>query len=293
MLPNTITPQLLSQLELLRLSTRRAFLGSRQGGHLSLVRGHGIEFSDYRKYELGDNPRHIDWSVFARSDRLYIKRFQEEQDVSLILMLDTSASMRTASGDGKWERARDLALALAYVALMEQDTVVIATSAGRVSPHYHGARAIHQVSRYLNDIPDDPGDGFAQGLRRALAAVRFPGVAVLLSDFLFEESIAEAIVRMILAKNFDASLIQILSASDVDPFDPPGPCIAVDSETEEEVELAGDEASRAQYSFLLSQHTAKLQRLSHHHRMRFLRFLPTIPLDEFLLRHLPESGLLR
>ena len=84
----TFTPAFLRQLELLRLRARRSYLGTRQGGHLSLKRGHGIEFSDYRKYELGDDPRHIDWSAYARSERLYIKRFREEQDLSVLLLLD-------------------------------------------------------------------------------------------------------------------------------------------------------------------------------------------------------------
>ena len=69
MLPASFTNEFLRQLELLRLQGRRAFLGTRQGGHLSIKRGHGIEFSDYRNYELGDHPRYIDWGVYARSER--------------------------------------------------------------------------------------------------------------------------------------------------------------------------------------------------------------------------------
>ena len=69
-LPEAFTPQFLKQLEMFRINARRMFLGSKQGGHLSPKRGHGIEFSDYRKYELGDNPRHIDWGVYARTERL-------------------------------------------------------------------------------------------------------------------------------------------------------------------------------------------------------------------------------
>ena len=78
----------LKQLELLKINSRRSFLGSRQGGHASIKRGHGIEFSDYRKYVPGDDPRHIDWNVYARTERVYVKRFQEEQDLSVFIFLE-------------------------------------------------------------------------------------------------------------------------------------------------------------------------------------------------------------
>ena len=70
-------------------------MGMRQGGHASIKRGQGIEFSDYRQYQLGDNPRYIDWGLYGRSDKLYVKRFSEEQDLSVLIILDTSASMVT------------------------------------------------------------------------------------------------------------------------------------------------------------------------------------------------------
>ena len=77
----TFDSSYLAQLELLRLESRNKFLGSRQGGHLSLKKGHGIEFSDYWQYEIGDNPRYIDWKAYGRTDKLYVKQFQEEQDL--------------------------------------------------------------------------------------------------------------------------------------------------------------------------------------------------------------------
>ena len=101
-LPEAFTPEYLRQLELLRIRARRAFLGTKQGGHVSLKRGHGIEFSDFRQYQPGDDPRHIDWSVFARSERLYVKQFQEEQDLTVLLLIDSTASMVTPSNEKKW-----------------------------------------------------------------------------------------------------------------------------------------------------------------------------------------------
>ena len=104
MLPEVFTPAILRQLEMLKLSSRRAFLGQRQGAHLSLKRGQGVEFYDYRKYELGDNPRHIDWGLYGRSERIYVKRFREEQSLSVLVLLDSSPSMGVVpvQGISKW-----------------------------------------------------------------------------------------------------------------------------------------------------------------------------------------------
>ena len=101
MLPALFTSDYLSRLETLRMQTRRRFLGSRPGGHVSLRRGAGLEFADYRRYTPGDDLRYIDWNLYGRTDRLYIKQFQEEEDLYTSLFLDGSASMAHPAQDGK------------------------------------------------------------------------------------------------------------------------------------------------------------------------------------------------
>src|SRR5947207_835334 len=123
MLPTLFTPQFLARLETLRIRARRQFLGSRPGGHLSPRRGTGLEFADYRHYTPGDDPRYIDWKLYSRTDRLYIKLFQEEEELYTYLFLDLSASMAYPVGNDKYGAARDLALALAYVVLASEDAV--------------------------------------------------------------------------------------------------------------------------------------------------------------------------
>lgn len=122
-LPPQFTSQFLARLETLRVRTRRRFLGGRPGGHLSPRRGAGLEFADYRPYAPGDDPRYIDWKLYSRTDRPYIKLFQEEEDLYTYLFVDYSASMAYPSGNGKDMAARDLALALAYVVLASGDAV--------------------------------------------------------------------------------------------------------------------------------------------------------------------------
>src|SRR5262245_8109222 len=111
-LPPRFTSQFLARLEALRIRARRQYLGNRPGSHLSPHRGAGLEFADYRHYTPGDDLRYIDWKLYSRTDRVYIKLFQEEEELYTSLFLDLSASMAGVAGDEKYETARDLTLAL-------------------------------------------------------------------------------------------------------------------------------------------------------------------------------------
>lgn len=219
MLPERFTPQLLSQLETLRIRARRAYLGSRQGGHVSIRRGHGIEFSDYRKYEQGDSPRLIDWGLYARTDKLFVKRFNEEQDLSVLIMLDTSASMGTPKEDGKWAMARDLALATAYLAIMQQDAVVFSALGREVaSPVYRGARSFHSLAEKAMQQKPQSVFSFESEVMKAASQVRFPGVGVFISDFLAPISGFQRSFEILRSKNLELTAIQVIGAADLDPF---------------------------------------------------------------------------
>ena len=292
MLPPSFTPALLAQLELLKIRTRRAFLGNRAGGHLSLKRGHGIEFSDYRHYELGDNPRHIDWGVYARSDRLYVKRFQEEQNLSVLIVLDTSASMGVPEHEGKWTTARDIALMLSYVALMEQDSVSVAALGAFQTPGLSGGRAVHQLAGQLMKL--EPGRAFDPPLEfhRAAARIRFPGAAVIISDFLWPFEQIEQSILALRARNLDITAIQVLSPSDVSPGAGEDNLIAVDSETGEEISLHLNDTQRERYGTLLIEHNQKLKNFLADCRIPYALAGSAQPLGSFLNEKLLETGLL-
>lgn len=292
MLPPSFTPDLLSQLELLRLRSRRMFLGSRQGGHLSPKRGHGIEFSDYRQYEMGDNPRHIDWGVYARTDRLYVKRFQEEQDLHVLVILDTSASMATPLADQKWEKARDIALALAYVALMEQDSVMLSALGAFHTPAVSGARAIHTLGKLLCQTKPGALRDLEGEMRRAASRIRFPGVAVVISDFLMPFSVIEQSFLSLRAKNLDITAIQILGPDDINPLAERSSALAVDSETGEIMEVALDENQRAEYGVLLVEHNQRLKNFFADGRINYTLALSSKELPVIIQESIAETGLL-
>src|SRR5918911_2134331 len=117
MLPVPFTPEFLTQLETLRLRTRKEFLGSHTGSYSSPRRGTSLEFADYRRYSPGDDLRYLDWGIYARSDRLYVKLYREEVDLFAYMFIDGSASMGFPSVNAKFGPASDIAAALAYVVL--------------------------------------------------------------------------------------------------------------------------------------------------------------------------------
>ena len=296
MLPQSFTPTFLRQLELFTMRARRAYLGSRQGGHLSQKRGHGIEFSDYRQYELGDNPRWIDWGVFARSDRLYVRRYQEEQNLSIMVLLDTSASMTNPAIDKKWERARELAIALSYVGLIGQDTVMVAPLGYQSIPEYHGPRSIHSLGKNLLElslakIQSKPAR-FSASVHQAISRVRFPGIAVFISDFLIPTAEVRAAFNSMLAKNLEITAIQILGDSDLSPFAAGEEITAIDSETGEQIELSASGDSIGRYEHLLKNHNQEIQKFCASRGIRFSSTKARDDLSQVLLKSLTKTGLL-
>src|SRR6202041_3489348 len=138
-LPEEFTPDFLARLEHLRIKTRREFEGLGKGTHLSPRRGSSLEFSDFRHYALGDDFRFIDWGLYGRTDKLYIKLFKEEEDLLTYIFVDASASMGYPAGDRKFESPMLTALALAYVDLASGDRVMLRVLGGsgtKVNPSF-------------------------------------------------------------------------------------------------------------------------------------------------------------
>jgi uncharacterized protein (DUF58 family) len=291
MLPEQFTPRFRKQLELLKLSHDRRFWGARQGKNVSLKKGHGIEFSDYREYQPGDNPRSIDWSLFARSDRLSVKTYQEETNVSVLFILDTSSSMMDVDRQ-KWERTTELVLALSYIALMDQEVVSVLPLGGGLLRNASGGRSIHRIADYLLQIsPGDPAH-FEKELLSSLSRIKLPGICIFISDFLFPLPQIRALIRTVQRRNFELSAIQVLGEYDLDPLQGERSAFVVDSESGEtlDVDLGGEESIR--YSNLLEQHSSQLRTLCHQRNIRFSRITAVDDLFVFLSHELVHTGLL-
>lgn len=296
MLPPLFTPQFLARLETLRIRARRKFLGSRPGGHLSLRRGAGLEFADYRHYTPGDDPRYIDWKLYARTDRPYIKLFQEEEELYTYLFLDLSASMAYPLGNEKYATARDLVLALSYVALARNDAVKVHALASEkkelATPFFRGRQRLMELATFLNACRPAGKVDTPAVLARHLQTVHRPGKAIWISDFLFPSPVYQASLNLLRAANFDLAVIQILGRDEVDPPLVPTGVRLVDSESAETTLVHFDAYAKQEYLRRLDRHNRELRSFCHQTGVHYALFSTAQDFQQFVLRELPALGML-
>jgi uncharacterized protein (DUF58 family) len=201
------------RLESLFLLVRRVLGGSLQADRKSPLKGSGIMFADYAQYHPGDDYRAIDWRVFARTDELVVKLFEIEEDTTLYILLDLSASMLEKLG-----AAKKLAAALAYIALNCQDRVAIFGLADDLRPLLDPARGRTNVFAMLKALEAAPTFGsdtdFSTCTRQFQARHRKKGLVVVLSDFLFPGGFSEGLKRLT-GLGHEVHAIQILSDGDL------------------------------------------------------------------------------
>jgi len=295
-LPALFTAQYLARLETLRVRTRRKFLGGRSGGHLSPRRGAGLEFADYRPYTPGDDPRYIDWKLYSRTDRPYVKLFQEEEELYTYLFVDFSASMAYPAGDGKDNVARDLALSLAYVVLANEDAVQLhalsEATTKRSTPFFRGRQRLLDLSMFLRNQEAQGRVNPPIALARQLQTVHRPGKAIWISDFLAPLEAAQAGLRLLQSADFDLAVIQVLGAEELDPPLGPGGLRLVDSESRETAVVRFDAQAKQEYLRRLDLHNRTLRSYCHKTSVHFAQFITNQDLQRFVLRELPALGLL-
>lgn len=248
-------PELAARLDRLDLLSRKILAGRLPGERRSKRRGRSVEFDDFREYAAGDDLRHVDWNVYARLDRLFIKLFREEEDLGLHLLIDVSASM-DAGPPSKLVFAHRLAMALAYIGLVNHNRVSVSVfGGGAVAPlaPLRGRRNLQRVGAYLMDslagsrerrraVGDADGAGgagraeertteaalasesagfdFAEGLKRAAARSPARGLMVVLSDFLARAGWGaglDALGALAGGGATDVYCLQVLTPGELDP----------------------------------------------------------------------------
>jgi len=284
-------------LDTFALRTRRSFYGARQGTHRSQRRGHGVEFAEYRSYELGDNPRYIDWNLYARSDKIYVKRYLEEETVSVFMVLDGSRSLTHPALQSKWHAAAHFATCASYVALASHDPVTISVLGGRQSPQFWGPRAFAPLSDFLDAegtslITNEPKKiDLIESARIAATRVKFPGICVVVSDFLYPLQDVVTMLASFRARNMEIHAVQILGARDLDPAPGSDGGALVDSETGEEIGLSLDPSSRALYAERLAAHTEAVRSHCLSAQIQFHQAIAQEPLAENSVSILSTMGL--
>src|SRR5438874_12095514 len=148
----------LKKLEYLSLVSRRVFRGSILAQRRTMQMGGGIEFADHREYAAGDDFRYLDWNLYARHDELLLKRFQEEEDLHVYFLLDCSRSMAYGSPP-KFDFARQVAAALAYIALADLDRIAVVAFADDIVDDFPLTRGKGRVLALLKSLATLPPQG--------------------------------------------------------------------------------------------------------------------------------------
>jgi uncharacterized protein (DUF58 family) len=294
-LPDEFSSEFLARLEQLRIKTRREYAGQGKGSHLSPRRGSSLEFADYRHYTPGDDFRYIDWSLYARSDKLYIKLFKEEEDLLTYIFVDASASMGLPLNDRKFASAVSLALALAYVALSSGDRVMVRVLGGggkKTAPTFvTGRHRIVELARQLAGVSPGGQLDFAPALAGELAALKRAGKVFVISDFqMMFNSIAQA-MELFVASNMDATAVQVLGGGELAAGELDGDVEVIDSETGERLRVSMSRRSRDQYRATLMRLSREIRAMCLQRGLRYTLYTTERNFQDFLVRAVTELGL--
>ncbi len=290
---DSFSPSFFRQLQQLKIRTRRSYLGSRQGGHQSLRRGHGLEFADFRPYTVGDDYRHIDWGVYGRTERLFIRQFREEQDLHVSVIVDTSASMGFPKGEfNKLTLAKELATSLGYIALTDGDTVTVSLLGQKNTPRFVGPRALSRIRKTINEVQCCESFSFRDEIRAAVSQLRIPGKCFVISDFLFEIEEIVSSLNVLRAKNFEIVVLQILSPEELN-FETTTDELVVDAETGETVELSLGRAAKQEYARLLSSHVKFLEEFCFKNGITHVLIPSNQSVRDVIFSRLPSLGVLK
>jgi uncharacterized protein (DUF58 family) len=295
MLPNPFTPAFLTQLETLRLRTRKEFLGSHPGSYSSPRRGTSLEFADYRRYSPGDDLRYLDWGIYARTDRLYVKIFREEVDLFAYVFIDASASMGFPSREAKFFPASHVALALCYVILANHDHVKLhlLQDESRASPFYRGRRRMTDCVSFATSAMPGGALDLAASLNDHLQRLRRPGKAILISDFLMPAAAYQKGLNLLRSFNLDIAAIQVLARQEVEPSFPNGSLVLVDSESQREITYRWNGNARRDYQARLAHHNLELKSFCHQSGIHYSLYVNDRDLSDFIFATLPAIGLFK
>lgn len=291
-----LDPGFLRKLEQLRLLTRRVHTGRFAALNRSRKLGRGIDFADHRPYTPGDDFGDIDWNLYGRMNRFFIRLSEEETELNLHLLVDVSRSMDAPfEGDEvtKAEYARRVSTALAYIALSHLDRVHVWPFAGSLlkplAPPRHKAQAV-QVHRYLSSIEASDHTDLDAAARAFAGVARSKGIALILSDFLAPTGWRSG-VDVLRHARFEVGLMQI-SAPQEHAVAPRGTVQLRDGETGRRMRVRITERMARDYHRAFLAHGQGLQDYARAHNLFYGHGRCDQPFEEMVLRTMRAERLL-
>jgi uncharacterized protein (DUF58 family) len=294
MAASLITPELLRRLEQFQLLAQRRAKSSARGERRSRARGQSVEFADHRNYVAGDDFRYLDWNLYGRLDKLFLKLYEEERELPVTIFLDASESM-TFGTPPKFDFARQIAAAIGYVALCGFDRVSV-----HIFPDAPGESAVRGALRavrgrkssleFFKNLTQITAQGQAalnESLRRGALAARQAGVAVVLSDFLDPAGYEPGLTALI-GRGFQVNAVQILAPEEVNP-PTYGDLRLVDSETGVIQEVTFGKFRLNAYQQTVQNYIQRLREFCQARGVSFFTTTSDAALEKLLLKQLREA----
>jgi uncharacterized protein (DUF58 family) len=265
----------------LELRARVVVQGFWSGLHRSPFHGFSVEFTEYRQYSPGDDPRYLDWRVFARSDRYFIKRFEDETNLRCHLIADQSLSMTFGStGYTKGEYGATLAATLASFLERQGDAVGLLTFDDQVREYLPARHRVGHLSRLVRALErgaSGKSTDVTAAIERLVEIVRKRGLVVVISDFLAPLEALEGALLRLASAGHEIVLFQVLDPAET-TFPYTEPSLFRDVESGREI-LLDPATVRSEYQRRFTEHCAQVQRLGQNLGGTYLRLLTDQPLE--------------
>lgn len=274
-----LNAQVLQRLDNLILLTRKSMASGRPGRRRSPMAGSSMEFADYRRYAPGDDFRRIDWRAYARLERLFLRVFEAEENITVTIVIDCSDSMHQGT-PSKAFLAVSLAAALSYVALKCEDSVIVGALTNRLMSHRRvgtGKNAIWTVGEFLNRLPDSGPTDLNHALYDLGRIIRGPGLTIVISDFLAPGGYSTGL-QAVRRLRQEIALLQILAPDEIEP-DLQGDWRLRDSEGSGSIDVSATPAVLQAYRDRLASFTQELASFAHANAMTYT----LIPSDTSLI----------
>src|SRR5438105_4260019 len=287
-----LDPQFMARLDQLDVLSRKLLAGKLKGERRSKRRGQSVEFADYRNYTIGDDLRFIDWNIYARLDKLFLKLFLEEEDLALYILIDVSKSCDYGNPN-KAFYLKQVAAALGYIGLVNYNRVSITAVADGVVAEtgaMRGRRRVAQMIDFVSKLKPEGASHLAEACRRFALQHRQKGVCVVLSDFFVKEGFENGL-RYVAGGKYDLFCVQVLSPQELEP-DLQGDLRLRDMEDADQAEVSITQPLIKQYKSNLNAYCLSLKDYITRRGGTYLFTSTAVPFDTLVLNYLRERGLL-
>ena len=282
----------LKKLEYLYIVSKKIVTGQIRAERKTRIVGSGLEFADYRNYSHGDDLRNIDWRVYARTEKLFLRLFEEEEDLHIYFLIDSSGSMQLGR-PSKWDYGKQVAAALGYIGLANMDRVSLIPFSSKLDgrlPPSRGKAQIFKIFDFLSALEPGKQTSLAEAFKTFVTQNKRKGVAVVISDF-YDPTGFEEGLNYLRYHRFEPMVVHLVDDRELDPSFR-GDLQLVDCETGEIAEVTVTESMMRRYKAAFEQYCAQLEDYCVKRQILYFRAPVQVAFDELILRIFRAGGFL-